>query len=144
MRSVTLTVRTEKHAIDEVWDLLTDVEKYPQRVRYVKQVKVYGRGEGSRWDDTTTILWVPMKMKHTVISLRKNKEYSFEIPLYPGGGMRQKYTLMQGGRKSVIIKANITYTLGNRFFNGVFGGLLNKRLKNMLESTIQFVDGEVF
>ncbi len=143
MKSVSITVRTKKQAIDKVWDLLTDIEKYPKRVKYVKKVTVYGTSEGSVWDDTTTILWVPMKMKHTITTLRKNKEYSFDIPLYFGGVMKQKYVLRQEDRESVIIKASITYTLGNRFFNQTIGKLLNKRLKNMLESTVQFVDGEV-
>ena len=144
MNIISVRVRTKNKDIDKVWSILTDIKSYPKRVKFVKKVDIYGKSAGSKWDDTTTILWVPMKMKHTVIAFQKNKEYSFEIPLYFGGKMKQEYKLIKEGSQGVVIKGIVSYTLGNRFLNKTIGVLLNRRLRNMLLSSVQFVEGEVF
>lgn len=143
MRTLTITARSKNIPLEKAWDLVTDIEKYPQRVKYVKKVKSYGTGIGSQWDDVTTILWIPLRMRHTVKSIEKNKEYSFVIPLHFGGYMEQKYTLSWEDDKS-ITRALIKYDLGNKFLNATIGSILKKRLKNMLISSFQKTGGEVY
>lgn len=129
-------------SLEKAWDLITDIEKFPQRVKYVKKVKVFGTGVGSKWDDITTILWIPMRMRHTVKSFDKNKEYSFIIRFPSNGQMEQKYTISQKDGES-IIQALVTYDLGNKLLNMTLGSILKKRLENMLVSSFQKTGGEV-
>jgi uncharacterized membrane protein len=140
---MSITVRSTKVPVEKVWEALIDIEKYPERVKFVKKVKIYGQGEGSRWDDTTTILWFPLTLKHTITALKKNKEYSFEIPLSSTGVMRQKYLIRQDNGEGVIVEGTISYDLGNKLLNMTLSPILKKRLRNMLESSVRFIEGEV-
>lgn len=143
MKTIKVTAKSNKISLENAWSLITEIEKYPSRVKFVKKVKVYGRGEGSRWDDVTTILWVPLTMHHTVTSYKKNKEYSFKIPLGLGGKMRQKYILIKETPNTIKVDGSITYDLGSKLLNKTIGIILQRRLKKMLVSSIQNIGGEV-
>ncbi len=143
MKTVNVVAQTKNLSLDSAWKLITEIEKYPQRVKYVKKVKVYGAGVGSQWEDLTTILWIPLTMRHTITSFKKNEEYGFTIPLSFGGVMKQNYIISKEKRDAVTIKGSITYDLGNKFLNNTIGSILNRRLKKMLLSSIRNIDGEV-
>lgn len=136
MNTIKITLQSKNLTLEKAWKLITEIEKYPQKVKYVKKVEIYGEGVGSKWDDTTTILLIPLKMRHTITSWDKNKEYSFNIPLYFGGYMKQKYILSQKD-KIVIIEGLITYDLGNNFLNKTIGAILSRRLKTMVLSSFE-------
>lgn len=143
MKTVKVETQTKNLSLEKAWELITDIEKYPQRVRYVKKVKVRGAGVGSQWEDLTTILWIPIKMQHTITSFKKNKEYGFTIPLSFGGIMKQNYIISKEKQNAVTIKGSITYDLGNKFLNNTIGSILNRRLKKMLLTSIRNIDREV-
>jgi hypothetical protein len=143
MLTVTVSARSKDLSLDKAWKLLTDIEKYPQRIKYVKKVVVHDTGVGSQWDDITTILWIPLKMPHTVISSKKNREYSFEVPLLFGGIMKQKYCLSSESATSTLIYCSITYDLGLKILNRTIGLILKRRLKSMLESSLEKFGGEI-
>lgn len=143
MISIEITGHSDKISLDSAWDQITDIEKYPQRVRYVKKIKIHNTGIGSKWDDITTILWIPLKMRHTVNYLQKNKEYGFKVDIFFNGCMEQKYTLSQKD-KELIIHALITFDLKNKFLNATLGSILKKRLSNMLISTFQKTGAEIY
>lgn len=142
MRKIKVTMQFGNHPLEKLWNLITDIEKYPQRVKYVKKVKVHGTGLGSKWDDITTILWIPMRMRHTVNAFNKNKEYGFIIPLRFNGYMEQKYTLFRNDEKS-IVEGVVKFDLGNKILDKVLGSVLKKNLKTMLESSFQKQGGEI-
>lgn len=142
MKTIKITLHSKNTPLEKTWRILTDIEKYPRRVKYVKKTKIYGTGIGSRWDDITTILWIPMRMRHTVKSFDKNKEYSFIIRFLANGHMEQKYEISQKDG-TAIIQALVTYDLGNKLLNMTLGSILEKRLKNMLVSSFQKTGGEV-
>jgi len=143
MKPIKITMHSKNISLEKAWDLITDIEKFPQRVKYVKKVKVFGTGVGSEWDDITTILWIPMRMRHTVKSFDKNKEYSFIIRFLSNGYMEQKYAISQKDGKSTI-QALVTYDLGNKLLNITLGSILKKRLENMLVSSFQKTGGTVY
>ncbi len=142
MTTTEITIDAKNIPLQRAWDIITDIEKYPQRVKYVKKVKMFGEGVGSEWDDITTILWIPMRMRHKVSSFNKNKEYSFIIHFLANGYMEQKYSLSQKNEGS-IIHALIKYDFGNKFLNVTLGSILKNRLKNMLVSSFQKLGGEI-
>ena len=144
MNTVEVTMQINRLTLDEIWDILTDIEKYPQRVKYVKKVKIRGElKEGTCWEDTTAILWIPQKMTHTITSFKKNKEYSFSVPLYFGGIMTQTYQISTGQQKATLIKGTISYDCKNKFANRLTKIILNPKLKDMLESTFKSFDGNI-
>lgn len=143
MKTVRITACSTKISLENAWNLITDIEKYPQRVKYVKKVKVYGRGVGAFWEDITSILWIPIKIQHTITAYKKNKEYSFTIPLSFGGRMTQKYMLLKENPKKIIVKGLITYDLGSKILNDTIGTILKPRLKKMLISSLQGVGAEI-
>ncbi len=143
MTTITVTALSKNITLEKAWEFLTDIEKYPQRVKYLKKVKIYGTGKGSRWDDITTILWIPLKMRHTVTAYEKYHHYCFELPLFFGGTMKQEYLLSEKNRNDTIIKSTITYDLGNKFLNNTIGTILKYRLKKMLESSIKNTGAEI-
>lgn len=141
MESVKIKAQTESLTREKVWDLLIDIEKYPERVKFVKKIEIHGVGKGSKWDDTTTILWLPLTMHHTVKNFVKNEEYSFSLPIWGGGSMEQAYTIKEEGKK-VIVEAVVNFTLGHEIFNLTIGKILKARLKEMLISAVLSVGGE--
>ncbi|MBU3978980.1 hypothetical protein KJ980_04995 [Patescibacteria group bacterium] len=143
MITIKITGHSNKIDLETAWNKIIDIEKYPQRVKYVKKVKVHNTGLGSKWDDITTILWIPIKMRHTVNYLQKNKEYGFKVYMYFGGCMEQKYTLSQKDKK-LIIHALITFDLGNKLLNASLGFVLKKRLRNMLISNFKKNGAEIY
>lgn len=142
MTTTRVTVDAKNIPLEKAWEIITDVEKFPQRVKYVQKVKVFGEGVGSEWDDITTILWVPQKMRHTVTSLKKNSEYAFIIHFLAKGSMEQRYTISQKDQGS-IIQAFIKFDLGNKFLNKTLGPILKNRLENMLVTSFQKLGGEI-
>lgn len=143
MKKLKIAARSKNISIEKAWEIVTDIKKYPQKVKYVKKVEVYGVGEGSQWDDITQILWIPIKIRHTVTSVIKNREYVFAIRLYFGGVMKQKYTLSKENNET-IIQGIITFDLGSKLINNTLGVILKHRLKKMLISSFQIFGGEVY
>lgn len=143
MRSVEVKAKAKNITIEEAWKLITDIENYPKRVKYVKKVKSYGTGVGSQWDDVTAILWFPLTLHHTVTACKKNKEYSFMVPLQFGGKMYQTYTLVKEPSGSVKFNGIITYDLGNKILNNTIGTILDGKLKKMLVSTVRTIGAQV-
>lgn len=143
MQKLIVSGRSTSISLDTAWELITDIKNYPKRIMFVKKVKIYGLGKGSQWDDLTTILWFPLKMRHTITSFKKNAEYSFYIPIQTGGFMKQKYILTQESKKCVKIEITVTFDLGNYILNSIFGTILKQRLKKMLISSIQNVGAEL-
>lgn len=142
MTTIKITIFYKNTPPKKTWDMITNIEKYPQYVKFVKKVKLYGTGIGSQWDDITTILWLPLKMHHTVNSFLENKEYGFIVHLPIGGYMEQKYTFSQKDQ-GTSIQALVTYDFENKFFNATIGSILKGRLENMLISTFRKTGAEI-
>lgn len=136
MYSLKITAVSEDISTEKAWTLLTEIETYPKKIKFIKKVKVYGTGKGSRWDDLTTILWIPLLMHHTVTSFKQNAEYAFHIPLKTGGFMDHKYIITKNNQKGAKVDMIVTFDLGNKFLNITLGILLKQRLKDMLISSI--------
>lgn len=128
--------------LNSLWDLLTNIKIYPKNVKYVKSVKISGPLKvGKEWEDITTILWIPMRVKHITTEVVENKKLSLEVPLPFGGKMLQSVNL-EGGNQNCRIWGGINFDLGNPVFNLIIGPILKKRLQTMLLSALEKVRNE--
>lgn len=127
-----LNIRTE-----DLWRVLIDIKNYPRYVKFLKHTAVNGKIKvGTRWDDVTTILWIPIPVRHKIIKLDPHKEFSFFLSLPIHGTMTQTYRLKKDG-KNTLVNAEISFDLGSFLENFLLGTLLEKRLKVMLLDTLE-------
>ncbi|OGY23898.1 MAG: hypothetical protein A2172_05185 [Candidatus Woykebacteria bacterium RBG_13_40_15] len=127
---------------DRLWHLFIDISNYPKYVKYVRSVEISGAlSAGKEWHDLTTILWIPMRIKHKTIRMIKNKSISFEAPLPFGGKMLQSFDVCETGIGSRVW-GEIHFDLGNPIANLLVGPILKARLKDMLISTLEKVRKE--
>ena len=126
-----------KLPVSVVWKLLTDINVYPQYVKYLKKAEIEGPVRiGTEWHDKTTVMWVPMWVKHVIVRLEENKELAFEVPLLFGGGMWQSFTLKENSGYTQV-KARIYFNLGNSVLNFLIGPVLQARLDDMVKTTLR-------
>lgn len=121
---------------DYLWELFTDISNYPKYVKYVKSVEIDGSlTVGKEWYDLTTIMLVPIRIKHKTTEMIKNKNLSFEVELPFGGKMLQSFNLSEIGMSSHVW-GKVEFDLGNPIANALVGPLLAARLRDMLLFTV--------
>lgn len=121
----------------KLWDLITDLEKYPRYVKFVKSVYPITRlKKGSEFTDVTKIVWVPITINHTVDIYEKNKKLGFFVKMPLGGEMYQRVVLMPE-KEGTQVEMWIEFTHGNAIFDFFAGPILSKRLKEMLEFILE-------
>ena len=122
--------------LDAVWSVITKVEDYPSYIRYVYKVEwSESLKVGSEWFDWSTIIFVPLRLKHVVVKMKPNKELVFFMPLPFGGKMNQLFTISQSG-SGTKMRAEINFDLKHPILNQVVGPILTRRLLIMMNSTL--------
>jgi len=122
--------------VDTVWSVITKVEDYPSYIRYVhKAEQPESLKVGSEWFDWSTIIFVPLRLKHIVVKMEPNKALVFFMPLPFGGEMNQLVTIKQYG-SGTKIRAEINFDLKHPILNQVVGPILTRRLLIMMNSTL--------
>jgi hypothetical protein len=135
MRTVAVTARTAAPR-EAAWQLLVDVAAYPGRVSFVRRVRLHGPlAVGARWDDLTTILWLPLWVRHTVTRLDPPRAFAFAVHLPGGGAMEQAFALHRAGPVTEL-RARVRFALAPAVVDAVLGPLLARRLTAMLASGI--------
>lgn len=121
--------------VDEIWKAVVDIGSYPSHVPFVRWAKPIGPVElGSRWEDITGILWIPMKMHHQILEFEKSKRYTFRLPLPFNGYMIQTYRFQDKGLKTNVV-AEVEFDLGLGLLDLFIGSILEKRLLYMITNT---------
>ncbi|MDP2720992.1 MAG: SRPBCC family protein [bacterium] len=122
--------------VDAVWSVITRVEDYPSYIRHVYKVEWSESLEvGSEWFDWSTIIFVPLRLKHVVVKMEPNKELVFFMPLPFGGKMNQLFTISQNG-SGTKIRVEINFDLKQPILNQIVGPILTRRLFIMMISTL--------
>ena len=134
MRTLQLWTNTELSR-EALWRILADISQYPYHVTFVKDTILYGITRvGTNWDDITTILWVPLRMRHIITTMDQHRAFAFDLILPLGGTMRQEYVLHDVANETVLI-VSVHFDLGNKLANVVVGPLLERRLRRMFSDT---------
>lgn len=139
MRKVSLEVKYPI-PIQTFWQQVVDINNYPKYFKYMQSAKLLGSAEvGAQWEDLTTILWLPMKIKHKITKLDENKEIAFEVALPTGGEMYQKMVL-EGDNGVTKVFGEIKFELGNKWIDFFLGPILEMRLKKMVSSAYESIN----
>lgn len=123
---------------EELWQLFIDISNYPKYIKFVQKTELKSEKliPGAIWYDWTTILFVPMKIKHIVVSVKPRSEIGFDVTLIFGGIMQQRFSF-SGDSNRTLIKGQISFDLKNNFMSKILGGFLQKRLQEMLEGSLE-------
>ncbi len=136
----TITVSTSSYIpLEMLWNIITDIPQYPRYVKFIRKALLYGPvAVGVRWDDETTILWLPVCMKHTITRLEQYQVFAFDLNLPLGGKMSQMYTFCSRNSETTIV-ATISFFLGIRILDTLIGPILEHRLRAMLTTSFEEV-----
>ncbi len=136
VRTIFLTTSTHLSQ-EEVWKYIINVTNYPEFVPFVKAVQLSEPfAEGSVWHDVTTILGVPLRIKHVNERISHLKKVIFLIDLPFGGSMKQSYTLSQQDKK-LQVTCCITFEVRPSVIEPLVTPLLEKRLKYMITTALE-------
>ena len=105
---------------------MTTLEEYPNWCKFCIKMMPTQIKEGAVYHDITTLLWIPLKIKHVVIKMDPHKEFHTFVPLPFGGKMWHKFSFLQEDDKAVMI-SEITFDLGGKLRNATIGHLLENR-----------------
>lgn len=115
-----------------IWNLITDLSLYPKHVKFVK--KIYSDKPlslGTSFSDITTIVYIPLKITHTVNIFEKGKRLGFFVKMPVYGFMKQSVEI-KGDGSNRILNLTIEFDFQNKFFDFIFGKFLEKRVREML------------
>ena len=132
MRKILVKSTSKTLSQKDLWDVVTALEKYPTWCKTCIKMIPTTLEVGAIYHDITTLLWVPLKIKHVVMKMEPHKEIHIFLPLPGGGKMWHKFMLQQKG-KEVLLISEITFDLGNKLKNATVGYLLEKRWIELIE-----------
>jgi ribosome-associated toxin RatA of RatAB toxin-antitoxin module len=130
MRTLRLAGTTRILSAEQIWDRISQVENYPQYVKFCRSVTAEMGESGPRYTDVTTLLWVPLSIEHEVVLSKPGEELHYYLPLPLGGKMWHVYRIKQQGDEAEL-QADIRFDLGNPIFNHTVGRVLKRRLEQM-------------
>ncbi|HSX09373.1 MAG TPA: hypothetical protein VLF93_04415 [Candidatus Saccharimonadales bacterium] len=134
MRKIHIQARSSIHSHKDLWKIMTAIEDYPTWCKFCKKmltkdIKVV---EGTVFHDVTTLLWIPLTIKHVITKVKPHEELHFFLPLPGGGKMWHKFTFKQKGKYSYMT-SEIIFDLGSRLRNATVGRILEKRWRQLIE-----------
>lgn len=131
MRKVSVS-GSSKLSSQDLWSLITDLDKYPKHVKFVKKINYNNPlSLGSKFSDLTTIVYIPLKITHTVDVFEKGKKLGFFVKMPVSGFMKQRIDINDKSSERVLSLA-IEFDFQNKIFDFLAGKFLEKRVKEML------------
>ena len=139
----TLSLSKKFHASKEQsWELLSNIEAYPQFVPFIRNVTLSGPlEEGMIWFDTTTLLWISQRVSHKMEIVKEYEQLVFSVPII-GGVVTEAYQISSEGDKT-IITMNISVHMKHWVLEETFGRILLSRFHNMLTKTLENLDKQL-
>lgn len=126
-----------------LWNYIADVKTYPKFVEFMKSAEIEGPfSPGSVWTDWTTIMLVPLRIKHEVIKVEKGKTVVNLIKMPLGGQIIQTVTI-ESKAKFANIKLGAEINFGNGFLDSLIGPILEARTRTMYEGTLENVQAMI-
>lgn len=121
--------------VEQAWERIVEADAYPRRLKYIKAVHDFNISTGGHYTDVTTVLWVPLKIAHTVIEVVEGKEMRTVMSLPLGGTMWHTFQVSQDQKsQATVISARAEFTLGDPLRNYTVGSILARRLSKLFLS----------
>lgn len=121
--------------VEKIWTYFSDIENYSKYIKYTKKVYLIGGfKEGALWNEWTTILFVPLYVRHEIKKIVLHKEIVYHVEL-PGAEIWQKVNFKDLKEKTKL-EVDITIAFNNIFMEKILGEIVYKRNQEMIESSI--------
>lgn len=133
MRKILVESSSTVHTQKDLWEIMTAFEDYPTWCKFCKSMTMTPAEvkKGVVFHDVTTLLWIPLTIKHIITKVKPHEELHFFLPLPWGGKMWHKFYFQQYDTHSRM-RTEITFDLGNWLFNKTVGYILEKRWVKLL------------
>jgi ribosome-associated toxin RatA of RatAB toxin-antitoxin module len=142
MRTLALKGSTNTLSVDDLWSRISNIDDYPQAIKFCQKVESVDAKAGGYYIDTTTLLWVPFTIEHHITHMNYHEEVRYFLPLPLGGKMWHVFKVGEEGGRTQL-EAEITFDLGNAIFNHTVGRVLKRRLRTMcIDSFPEFTVAE--
>lgn len=137
MKKASLTVTVDLTP-NELWDIFHEVKEYPRFVPFMTKAEIHNPLRlGTIWYDITTILFYPVRVRHTVDIYDPLKEIGFFCELPFDGKMYQRFSLEKVDKDTTKVTGEITFHLGDPVVTLLLGPFLKARLQAMLFGMFQ-------
>ena len=122
-----------------MWNRMVTIKDYPEWVKFCKNVMVTNVEEGAIFYDVTTLLWIPLRIKHVITKLNPYEELCYFLTLPGGGKMWNTFSFSQQDMLAQI-HAEIKFDLGTKIANATVGHALEKRWEDMMRSSFPEIE----
>ncbi len=139
MRKIVVRSTSKTLTHKDLWNRITTLEEYPDWCKYCIKMMPTKLEVGAIYHDITTLLWIPLKIKHQIIKIEPHKEFHLFLPLPGRGKMWVENKFAQEGNIGVL-ETEVRFDLGNRFFNATVGHVLEKRWMNLIRQGFPGLD----
>ncbi len=123
--------KSKTFPVEAMWKRIFAIEDYPRTMKFVKSVAIPHVKVGTKYTDVTTLLWIPITVNHIITEVKEKEKLCFFLPLPLGAKMWHTFLFSRKG-KEAIIRAEISFDLGNWLFNNTVGYILEKRWEELL------------
>ncbi len=120
------------YPLEKTWYLFTDVKNYPRFLKYCSKAVVEGEfKEGGYWYDWSTVVYLPLKVRHKIIKISSREELVYLIK-NPFVTIEQTIKLSDLQKQT---KVNIGYKINfrNILLEKLLGSLISRRNSEMIE-----------
>lgn len=122
-------------SVEQTWAFFSEIEHYPKYIKYSHSTYLDGDfKEDSIWYEWTTVMYLPMKIKHRIKKVTLLEEIIYHVE-FPAGEIWQKLNFEDLSGKTKV-KAEITIKFHHFLLEKIIGPLVYKRNISMVEASI--------
>src|SRR5260221_3515462 len=132
MRKIIYQSKSKTLTQKDLYNVLYATEDHPKWAKFCKSVTVTEKKVSAIYHDVTTLLWIPLKIKHIFTKIEPYEEIQVFLPLPFGGKMWHTSSFKQQ-EKEALMYCEVAFDLGNRFLNATVGHILEKRWEELFK-----------
>lgn len=141
MRKINASARTTK-SLEASWNFIIDLKEFYKSIKFVEKVSIESPiKEGLEFYDITTLLWIPIKVKHKINEIKKNEKFKMKI-YFPFGSGEQSISIEDMG-KYRNISAEIKFEMRFWLLDLIIGPILARRSKELIIETFRNVENKI-
>jgi hypothetical protein len=136
MKKVLVRARTEE-SIEEIWDVIIDIKNWDKLIKFVRKIEIKDTPQkNTKFFDVTEILWIPTKIKHTILDIQKYKHFKMEAYMPLNSGIMYQEIIIEDKGKFSEVTIEISFKIYSALLDFIFSPILKMRLKIMVIETL--------